>query len=322
MTVNAGGSTAGEKVLQFELLPLGHEEDRATVEIKRQVIPLDINQAAPFYACNWSSSRMLEQAGIDPAEIRTARIHGINVFVLGLPACEADEKGELISPPDWTLFDKHLALLDTECFLLIPGGEIPIPGSVKRFGTIHVRAQQKWFTEIRNHLHIKGWETDRWALYPVDEPGLFGGTLIKRFVEIAGHFKRAMPDIPVYANPAGFVTIENMSEMVPLVDVWSPEQALMRRQPELAPFFLKTGKPVWSYEAPPEVRTLYPLGYYRANVWMAFQLGLAGTGFWNQFYGDLWLKKTVADYGANYVIDGHEVISRRWEAFRDGLEDV
>jgi hypothetical protein len=36
----------------------------------------------------------------------------------------------------------------------------------------------------------------------------------------------------------------------------------------------------------------------------------------------LWLKKTVVDYGANYVAGSHEIISRRWEAFRDGIEDV
>ena len=108
-----------------------------------------------------------------------------------------------------------------------------------------------------------------------------------------------MPEAPIYANPSGGVTIDNMVDLVPLVDVWCPEQALMRRQPELAPFFLATGKPVWCYEAPPDVKTLHPLGYYRANSWMAFQLGLSGTGFWTQFYrapGDagLWLQGAPA----------------------------
>jgi outer membrane protein assembly factor BamB len=322
LTVFGDSTDGGMLPAVLELVPLGWEENKITLNIDRQIIPLDLRSAPPFYVCNWSSPQMLEQAGIDPPRICKARAHGINVFVLGLPPCQADEQGELPGKTDWTIFDRHLALLDNECFLLIPGGEIPIPEKVERFGAVHVMAQQKWFAEIRNHLQEKGWGIERWALYPVDEPGLFGGTLIRRFLEIGRHFKQAMPDVPIYANPAGFVTTENMREMVPLVDVWSPEQALMRRQPELAPFFLGTGKRVWSYEAPPEVKTLYPLGYYRANTWMAFQLGLSGTGFWTQFYGDLWLKKTVVDYGANYVSGTHEIISRRWEAFRDGIEDV
>jgi hypothetical protein len=182
---------------------------------------------------------------------------------------------------------------------------------------------------LAKHLESKGWGKDRWALYPVDEPGLYGGTRIQAFVEIARHFKEAMPDAPIYANPSGFVTCENMAAMVPLVDVWAPEQALMRRQPELAPFFLGTGKPVWCYEAPPDVKTLLPLGYYRSLSWMAFRLGLSGVGFWTQFYqgaqyggNDLWSIGKGVLYGANYVVSGNEAISRRWEAFRDGIEDV
>ncbi len=103
----------------------------------------------------------------------------------------------------------------------------------------------------------------------------------------------------------------------------------MRRQPELAPFFLATGKPVWCYEAPGDVKSLRPLGYYRANPWMALRMGLSGTGFWTQFYvgkgyggNDLWLRRAGSEYGANYVASGVEVVSRRWEAYRDGVEDV
>ena len=51
------------------------------------------------------------------------------------------------------------------------------------------------------------------------------------YVEIARHFKQAMPDVPLYANPSGNVTTENMKPMVPVTDVWCPEQGLLRRQP-------------------------------------------------------------------------------------------
>ncbi len=197
------------------------------------------------------------------------------------------------------------------------------PEGSEEYGEIHLKAQRAWLKEFSEHLASMGWGKDRWALYPYDEPGLFGGTEV--LTRIARHFKTAMPDVPIYANPAGGVTLTNFEAMLKDIDVWCPEQQLLRRQPELAEYFKATGKPVWSYEAPGEVKSLYPLGYYRANAWMAVQLGLTGCGFWIQSYNvdnDLWLTEDRNEWGANYVSPGGEVISRRWEAWRDGSEDA
>ncbi len=322
ITLNGKRFNAKNQDLMVEIFPIGWEEDKIAVSIRPQVIPIDLQTTPPFFVCNWSSPQRLAGSGLDPAEIIDARDHGVNVYVFGLPGRRCSVQGDLIGKTDWILFDTYLDLLGEDCFVLLSGSGVSIPEGVKQFGPIHVKSQKVWLNEVKSHLQGKGWGMDRWALYPVDEPGLYGGTLIERFKEIATHLKESMPDVPIYANPSGFVTIENMKDMIPLVDVWCPEQTLMRRQPELAPFFLKTGKRVWCYEAPPEVKTLHPLGYYRANSWMAFRLGLSGTGFWTQFYGDLWLRRLPMDYGANYTVAGREVISRRWEAFRDGIEDT
>ncbi len=329
ITVNGKALPSGITELLCEILPLGWDTFRAKVVLRAEVSSLDLANAPLFRVCNWSSPSYLARMGLDPERIVVAREHGMNVFTTALPHRECDAAGNLVGSPDWQGLDAELALMGDDGFVLLSGWAVKVPEGVEEFGEVHIKAERARLIELVDHLNALGWGKERWALYPVDEPGLFGGTRIRLFERIASHFKKAMPDVPVYANPSGFVTPENMAGMVSLTDVWQPEQALLRRQPELAVFFLKTGKPVWCYEAPGDVKRLKPLGYYRANPWMAFRLGLNGTGFWIQFYtgekeidNDLWLTRTINEWGANYVNAGKEVISRRWEAFRDGIEDV
>ena len=329
LSVSGGDLESGVTEFRIDLLPLGFRDSSVAVLVRAHAYSLDLAEAPVFRVCNWSSPQRIRSAGLGLHPLDEAKRHGMNVFTSGMPARKCDVNGDLVGAADWSAFDTDLDLMEPGGFVLLSGHGVPAPEGVERYGGVHVKAQRAWLTELASHLEAKGWGKERWALYPVDEPGLYGGTRIEAFLEIARHFKAAMPSVPIYANPSGFVTPENMAGMVPLVDVWCPEQALMRRQPELAPFFCATGKPVWCYEAPGDVKTLHPLGYYRANSWMAFQMGLTGTGFWTQFYvgahyggNDLWMRNAGAEYGANYVAAGREVISRRWEAFRDGIEDA
>ena len=329
VTLNGRTMAPGMNEIAFEVVSLGGSEDRIPVHIQAEVSTLDIRHAPLYRSCNWSSPARLRQSLTHGKRvIRNAIEHGMNVHVMGAPVPGWKEDGARASA-DWTEFDADLDLIGPEAFILISGQGIAAPPGTEKFGPEHVAAQHTWLQELADHLASRGFGKDRWALYPVDEPGLYGGTKIKLYEDIARHLKEAMPDVPIYANPSGNITRENMTGMVPLTDVWCPEQALLRRQPDLAEFFLSTGKPVWSYEAPPDSKTQLPLGYYRANAWMAFTLGLHGTGFWTQLYtgshyggNDMWFAGKGVLFGANYESSGNEVISRRWEAYRDGLEDV
>jgi hypothetical protein len=87
----------------------------------------------------------------------------------------------------------------------------------------------------------------------------------------------------------------------------------------------QSGKPVWSYECVSQVRSLSPLRYNRANAWRAAYFGLQGIGFWT-------FSTTEVDhwYAGKGVNDEYALVypgllpvgSVRWEAVRDGLEDV
>jgi outer membrane protein assembly factor BamB len=324
MTVDGPSLKPGIQPLTVSVRALGYPEFAAQLTLNAEVLPLSMADMPAFPACNWSSPSRFRGRGLDAAvSTQNALDHGIRIFTSSMPRRRADANGNLTGETDWSWFDTELDLIGPEGFILLHGEGPVMPDGVERFGPEHVKAQRAWLTELTEHMEAKGWD-GRWALYPVDEPGLFGGTRIALLAEIATHFKEALPTAPVYANPSGGVTQENMQPLLPVVDFWCPELQLLRRQPELAEFFLATGDPVWSYEAPPEVKSLLPLGYYRANAWMGVQLGLHGGGFWTQAFenNDLWLPKDFYEYGANYLAARTEVVSRRYEAYRDGLEDA
>ncbi|MCP4600721.1 MAG: hypothetical protein GY847_09345, partial [Proteobacteria bacterium] len=163
----------------------------------------------------------------------------------------------------------------------------------------------------------------QWAVYPVDEPGLYDGPRIQALMEKVIPIKAAAPDVPIYANPSSEVTVENFSEMAQYIDVWCPELGVLLRRPELVDFFLQDkSKRVWCYEAPGPVKFLHPLGYYRSQALTAFAIGLQGSGYWTTVYHDIWKNLVTEEYGVVYGKGGTFVESRRWHATRDGSEDA
>ena len=94
-----------------------------------------------------------------------------------------------------------------------------------------------------------------------------------------------------------------------------------------------TGKPVWCYTV--GRRLLPPYANYRLALWQAFRLGATGCGFWCYAVGrdwqntDMW-HESGWGYPVIYTLEGapeeisrQEAIipSKRWEAWREGIED-
>ena len=327
VTFNGKALEPGDHDIPLTIVPIGYDTELFPVALKARVDSLSLSEAPIWRSCNWFSQAACAGSGMDDAAIAVAREHGENIWTSSLPHPKVDAAGRL-SGLDWSQLDAELAHYGDTDFALFHHTHVPVPEGAQEHDALHLKAERAFLEAVIAHMAGIGWD-GRWALYPVDEPGLFGGTRIEMFVKCAKFFREAVPEAPIYANPAGFVTPETMAAMVPYVDYWCPEQAVMRRTDGLSQFFLDTGKPVWSYEAPGDVKSLKPLGYYRANAWLAFQLGLHGTGYWTQLYAgeghggnDLYLRKCGSEYGANYAVNGRETISRRWEATRDGHEDV
>ena len=95
---------------------------------------------------------------------------------------------------------------------------------------------------------------------------------------------------------------------------------------------------MWTYECLEPMKAQEPYSYYRLLPWRAFQRNQSGAGFWIYYYGlgfkpgEVPWDDTLRPLGFSGVVYGTKqdealvnkesiVPSRRWEAWREGVED-
>jgi len=181
---------------------------------------------------------------------------------------------------------------------------------------------------FRDRLKGKGWEFEDYMFYPADEPGWVQGKRVQTIVDTAKLLHEADPGFLVYANPVMGLSWYDFERLVPWVDQWCPIQrivpGLLNGDPRIEAI-LESERPVWSYECYGGVKSVSPLCYNRASAWRAHHFGLDGIGFWtfSTTSHNMWATGDTPDTEFPLVYPGElPVPSARWEAVRDGLEDV
>jgi hypothetical protein len=184
-----------------------------------------------------------------------------------------------------------------------------------------------WLKNITNILKEHGIGYDRFALAPFDE------RLCAEFYEIAKLIKTIDPKIRVYANsfgkgPADFNRFQS------LIDIWCMSRIESEKHLEWLEDIKGFGKEVWTYRARGPGKAHEPYSFYRLMPWWALQNGLTGVSFWvyaDPHSDDSWndYYAPAGHYGVVYIATkspvatgGENIIpSRRWEAWREGIED-
>ena len=252
--------------------------------------------------------------------------HGTNVFVgLFYPKAQFDAEGNIVGEIDFRAHDKYVKRHAPHGLILFCGyqGALqgPAPLESEAYGKAHVAWLRAWVA----HLAELGVPYEGFALYPIDEPGLNDG-LVESYLRMAQLAREADPKILMYTDPVGRITEDELRTMTPYVDIWCPNRGgLIVDESNASKFELikATGKTVWTYECDANVKHQSPLGYYRAQAWLAWDRGLTGIGFWSYCTSqdDPWFQPTLRhDYLLVYPGNG-VVTSVRWEAVRDGVED-
>jgi len=196
------------------------------------------------------------------------------------------------------------------------------------------RAIREWVTTWVAHLKELGLDYDDYLMYPFDE------MIPDEFYELAKFVKEEVdPKVRFFANSRGDKNGREMARIAPYIDVWcfrdfpygakfSPAEQRLR----------ESGAEVWSYDCRSVAKGRPPYGYYRLQMWRAFARGDRGCGFWTytdpgQGNGNAWDDFRGMDgmfgvvYGSEGKPDGLDlsgeaiVPSRRWEAWREGVED-
>ena len=95
---------------------------------------------------------------------------------------------------------------------------------------------------------------------------------------------------------------------------------MLEWNPHILDVLKATGKEIWCYSMFGRLRNHGSLfyDYYRLQAWKINKYGLDGGGFWVWFRDDPFVNPNVGDI---VYVDGGILMSRNWEAYREGLED-
>jgi hypothetical protein len=297
------------------------------------VVDKELNIEGPS-AINWSYTSDLpiwnnpEQAMEDLIE------HGINVFVVPpkhIPQPNIEGKWDIDAArklkKDLDLFKGKGQIL---LFVAWGAGSRPRPewmftrtglNEEKKFEIL-----KSWLFQLNHYMKKRGFSYNDWAIYPVDE---VHGKKLDFLMKVVPWIKKANPKIRIYANPSlsrtGYATHCQLKELEPLIDIWQPSSAYATTKGKR--FFSKLTAPWWVYDNPKSpVKQSSPFEDYRKLSWEAWDMGSSGVGFWA--YSDTkgssaWddLDGTKPDWAVVYEGESKLVSSRRWEAFREGIED-
>lgn len=253
--------------------------------------------------------------------------HGVNIFPRStIPRGRVDAAGHLSI--DWSTLDEELARLEHRGQILFHLDHPPIEFATPKADAEKRPFELEYLRALRDHLRERGRDYGDYAFYLLDEPGLDYGPNVAILVDAGKLFREADPKLRTYTDPVPGLSWKDFERIEPLVDVWAPNMrlvsGLLSGDPRIGRI-MKNFSTVWSYECVAQVKSLSPLRYNRANAWRAKYFGLSGIGFWTHstMEVDPWRPgKSVNDeYGLVYPGE-LPVPSIRWEAVRDGLEDV
>lgn len=315
---------------RFEIILEGSQRTVAVPGLAS--VKADRDKAKPLRAFNWAylSDKPIFRNGSAAAQDLVN--HGINTFVVHpseVPGSSLD--GSWVIKPN-SHFIKTVELAKQRGMLLLYLGwsdtKNPL-GFSRKAQSLDPVAKDRllaWVKQLSEHLSNNNLSIDHWALYPVDEPNRHSLRLVKMVAQVV---KTWNPSVQVYVNPTIHATppiqVQDLYEVESLVDYWQPNLLVFRGQ--LGEFFKGLQKEWWLYGNPKSPAKLgSPLNDYRMLAWWAWLYGASGVGFWS--YSDTggssaWddIDGRRPDWAVVYETPGGVVSSRRWEAFREGLED-
>ena len=324
--VGVWAKSTKSKNLPIETIPI-------TIEVQKHKFPENF----ALNTCNWAYYKVASAS--EMAE--DLRNHHINVYTIppqDLPFLRfSSDRPGVVRKPNFANLDNALRYHNyagTYLFCLDFNSNKKDYG---RFGPVEwVTPEWKavfsqWLKNLVTHLKDAGIGYDKFALYPFDE------SLCDDFYKLAKLIKATDPKVRIYANsfgkgPKEFVRFRE------LIDIWCLQDSHCMRNPQWLEQITGFGKEIWTYECLRPMKAKDPYSYYRLMPWRAFKRGQTGAGFWIYYHGfnfqtgavpwDDTLKPqgfsgVVYGRGGSPVpwLDENVVPSRRWEAWREGVED-
>ncbi|HTN36148.1 MAG TPA: hypothetical protein VL053_03685 [Arachidicoccus sp.] len=279
-----------------------------------------VNKQAQDYlnAVNWGylNSAMLKD--IKAQAVANMQSHHINTFVVHTAAIPN------LNATDFNGFKNYVKFLPTNSRILLFMNYTIVGNKLGHNRIPFLSPKWKsafllWYNQIIKTMANMGFKESNIFLYPYDE--VRKPEDIQEFKQMMDWLKTSKPNVNFFA------TITNRAAANALFN-----------DLDIAQFFVELGflnqfqnshTQKWTYSILGTSRSLSPYSYYRLMAWKAYKDNVTGIGFWNyagnkqKTYISSSFKNYPEDYTAIYnsVNGGGIINSRRWEAFKQGMED-
>ena len=326
ISVDARGAQAGSYTGLVSIASINGDVKKVELPVSLEVLNLRLPKEFPLTLCTWDYVPNRWFPSRSKEVLDDMARHGVNVFPRSIvPPGRVDAAGKLTI--DWPVLDAELDRLEHRGRILFHLNHPPIEFATKQPDEEKRPAELEYIRALRDHLREHGRGYADYAFYLLDEPGLDNGPNIAILVDAGKLFREADPQLLTYTDPVAGLSWKDFERIEPLVDIWTPNMrlvsGLLSGDPRIQR--IMKAKTVWSYECISQVKSLSPLCYNRANAWRAKFFGLSGIGFWTHSTTEVdhWFAgKGINDEYALVYPGELPVPSVRWEAVRDGMEDI
>lgn len=314
--------------------PLTASANDSVVALHLRVVAPPRSLPKPI-AFTWDYLGDAETRGMVDRYMNTMLDHGVTAFLITglryMPRPKADDQGNLLEPTDWSRFKEQVKLKwkpGRKLYISVDvwekaaerplyNGKFDSPGWRVAFKTV--------IREMAGVLREMGLSHEDYWINPVDE------SIDERYIAIARLIKEIDPRIRIISDSVG-ASLDEVKEADKLTDHWVPHFNNFRAEGtnESISYLKSNGKPLgmYYYSEGANEKAQDSYNHYLWRLWYAYSQGLDGLiGYWtaSQHYGDPWNRhQTDASYDPSLFYPGNGCVipSRRWEAWRRGIEDI
>jgi hypothetical protein len=318
--ISARGNTPGE---WNSSLNISTGKFSVSIPVNCQVKKVTLPEIMTLNSVNWGYLRFGLISDRKTQAVKDLFAHHTRVVVVPNTHLTGGNLQKIATINDFLVLESYLKQHQgaSRLLLLIALGTMDHKTSVGKYPFLSREWQdefKKWYANALLAAGRAGFSESQIYLYPYDE---IAGEQIDDFIRLATWANVAIPTARFYLT-FGDETYNSKrwDGMLPLLDIVQAahEETLLGKSGSLK------GE-AWIYNADGMTRSLSPYTYYRLKAWKAFLRGYTGIGFWN--YAEIGAETTAwkevqDDYAVIYEGPGSSIVSsRRWEAWRMGIED-
>lgn len=326
LTVHANSAPSGEYEMGLLIRPANVTAEVQVVPLHVKIWPVSFPEKQGLFVNTWSYLTWRPVKSNIARAIADLDAHHANVAIVHphqIPWPDASKQFRV----DYSAFDRVMAYQSgsqQRLFFMNFADESKrrLGSSYKYMSTEWKNVFSIWIKDWIRHMKHLGLDYQDYSFYIVDEPK--DVSEVKILVETARLLKAIDSNIRVYTT-LGEMNVLDIQIAANLIDIY---QVLLKDIDSIKVKELKfLDKEIWLYSADDGGKHAPPHAFYRLQAWKAFQKGMKGIGFWayadtgaagsgwNDFDG------RRPDYSVVYEGDNSLISSKRWEAWRDGIED-